>query len=286
MTVAVTPRRLSRRTQQILLGSVVNLLLLCGVAFTFIPYIYMMSASFKPQTEIYSLPITLYPRQPTLNNYIVLFNHYPFFRWMINSLLISANIVVGSLFLASLGGFAFAKYQFPLQRFLFGMVLIAMMLPFQLMLVPLFLTLVRFGWINTYWGMIVPSLAQAFGLFYMRQYIMGIPNELMDAARIDGCSEFRIYWQIILPIARPALGVLAILFFTGAWNDYLWPLIVLTSEEMFTLTLAIASFVGPYDVEYGTIMAGSFLGTVPILILFLAMQRQFIAGLLAGSLKA
>lgn len=264
---------------------VVNLLLLAGVVLTFTPFFYMLSASFKPQREIFALPITLFPQNPTYQNYLTLFSHYPFFRWVANSLIVSGTVVLGSLFLASLGGFAFAKYRFPAQRFLFGLVLLAMMLPLQVMLVPLFLILVRLDWINSYQGMIVPGFIQAFGLFYMRQYIMGIPSELMDAGRIDGCSEFRIYWQIILPIARPALAVLAILFFTGSWNDFLWPLIVLTSGEMFTLTLAIASFVGPYDVEYGTIMAGSFLGTVPILILFLFMQRQFIAGLTSGSLK-
>jgi ABC-type glycerol-3-phosphate transport system permease component len=207
-------------------------------------------------------------------------------RWFFNSLFIAIGTLFGSLFLASLGGFAFAKYEFPLKRVLFGIVLIMMMLPVQIMLVPLFLILVRLGWINTYWGMIVPSLAQAFGLFYMRQYMLGVPSELLDAARIDGCSEFRIYRQIMLPIAKPALAVLAILFFTNSWNNYLWPLIVLSSEDMFTLTIAMASLLGPYDVEYGMIMAGSFLGTVPILIVFLAMQRQFIEGLTAGSVKA
>jgi ABC-type glycerol-3-phosphate transport system permease component len=277
--------RSSPKINTLLGGVTVNLLLLAGVALTFTPFFYMFAASFKPQREIFALPITLYPRHPTLHNYAVLFGRYPFWHWFFNSLLISGGVVVGGLFLASLGGFAFAKYRFPLQRVLFALVLLAMMLPFQVMLVPLFLIMVRLGWLNTYQGMIVPGFIQAFGLFYMRQYIMGIPSELMDAARIDGCSEFRIYWQIILPSARPALGVLGILFFTGSWNDFLWPLIVLSREEMFTLTLAIASFVGPYDIEYGTIMAGSFLGTLPILLLFILMQRQFIAGLTSGALK-
>jgi ABC-type glycerol-3-phosphate transport system permease component len=144
---------------------------------------------------------------------------------------------------------------------------------------------VTFGWIDSYLALIVPFAAEAFGIFVLRQYMVGIPGELLDAARIDGSGEFGLYWRIALPLARPGLGVMGILFFIHGWNDYLWPLIVLRDKTMMTVNLGIASLVGPYNNEYGMLLAGATLGTIPILIVFLLMQRQFIAGIMSGALK-
>jgi len=159
------------------------------------------------------------------------------------------------------------------------------MLPFQVMLVPLFIEMARLKWLNTYWGIIVPFAASPFYIFLMRQYMLGVPDELLGAARIDGCTEFGIFWRVVAPIQRPAFGILAILAFNAGWNDYLWPLIVLQERLLYTVDLGIAVLYDPYLTPFGTILAGSFLNMVPIIAVFLLMQRQFVAGLTAGALK-
>lgn len=263
----------------------VLLLLLGGVFLTAVPYIYMVSATFKPNTEIYSIPITLWPRNVTYFNYQQLFSEFPFARWYGNSVLVASTRTLLSVFLSALAGFGFAKYRFPGRNVLLIVLIATVMLPFQVLLVPLFIEMVRFRWIDTYWAVIVPFAANAFHIFLMRQYMLSVPDELLDAARIDGCSEFRIFAQVALPLMKPGLAVISILAFVQAWNDFLWPLIVLNDINMFTVNLGVATMVGPYRIQYGTVMAGSFLSTLPIVIFFLTMQRQFIAGLTSGAIK-
>jgi ABC-type sugar transport system, permease component len=264
---------------------VVWLALLAGVFMTAIPYIYMVSATFKPNTEIFAFPITLWPRNVTTFNYAQLFSEFPFARWFGNSVFVASVRTLLSVFLSALAGFGFAKYKFRGQHVLLVILLATVMLPFQILLVPLFIEMVAFRWLNTYWAVIVPFAANAFHIFLMRQYMLSIPDELLDAARIDGCSEFRIFATIALPIMKPGLAVISILAFVQSWNDFLWPLIVLSDINMFTANLGVATMIGPYRIQYGTIMAGSFLSTLPIIIFFLLMQRQFIAGLTAGAIK-
>lgn len=219
------------------------------------------------------------------SNYRNLWKTVPYNRYFINSVFIATASTLLTLFFCSLGGYAFAKYQFRGQKILFGILLASMMVPFQVLLVPLFGLMYDIGWLNSYKAIIIPFSVGAFGVFLMRQFIVTIPSELLDAARIDGCSEFAIYYRIILPIIKPALGALTIYSFLGSWNGYLWPLIILRDEAKYTLPIGLANLVGIYRQDYGMLMAGTLLSLMPIVILFLAMQREFVQGITLGSVK-
>ena len=219
------------------------------------------------------------------SNYRNLWKTVPYNRYFINSVFIATASTLLTLFFCSLGGYAFAKYQFRGQKILFGILLASMMVPFQVLLVPLFGLMYDIGWLNSYKAIIIPFSVGAFGVFLMRQFIVTIPSELIDAARIDGCSEFGIYYRIVLPIIKPALGALTIYSFLGSWNGYLWPLIILRDEAKYTLPIGLANLVGIYRQDYGMLMAGTLLSLMPIVILFLAMQREFVQGITLGSVK-
>lgn len=219
------------------------------------------------------------------SNYRKLWQAVPFNRYFINSVFIATASTLLALFFCSLGGFAFAKYQFRGKTILFGIMLASMMVPFQVLLVPLFGLMYDIGWLNSYNAIIFPFSVGAFGVFLMRQFIVTIPSELLDAARLDGCSEFAIYYRIVLPIIKPALGALTIYTFLSSWNGYLWPLIVLRDEAKYTLPIGLANLIGIYRQDYGMLMAGTLLSLLPIVILFLAMQREFVQGITLGSVK-
>lgn len=219
------------------------------------------------------------------SNYRNLWKAVPYNRYFINSVFIATASTLLTLFFCSLGGYAFAKYQFRGKTILFGILLASMMVPFQVLLVPLFGLMYDIGWLNSYKAIIIPFSVGAFGVFLMRQFIVTIPSELLDAARIDGCSEFGIYYRIVLPIIKPALGALTIYSFLSSWNGYLWPLIVLRDEAKYTLPIGLANLVGIYRQDYGMLMAGTLLSLLPIVILFLAMQREFVQGITLGSVK-
>lgn len=218
-------------------------------------------------------------------NYRKLWSLVSYNQYFLNSVFIATASTLLTLFFCSLGGYAFAKYQFKGKKVLFGILLASMMIPFQVLLVPLFGLMYNIGWLNSYKAIIIPFSVGAFGVFLMRQFIITIPSELIDAARIDGCSEFGIYYRIILPIIKPALGALTIYSFLGSWNGYLWPLIVLRDEQKYTLPIGLANLIGTYRQEYGMLMAGTLLSLLPIVILFLAMQREFVQGITLGSVK-
>ena len=219
------------------------------------------------------------------SNYRNLWKTVPYGRYFVNSVFIATASTLLTLFFCSLGGYAFAKYQFRGQKILFGILLASMMVPFQVLLVPLFGLMYDIGWLNSYKAIIIPFSVGAFGVFLMRQFIVTIPSELLDAARIDGCSEFGIYYRIVLPIIKPALGALTIYSFLGSWNGYLWPLIILRDEVKYTLPIGLANLVGIYRQDYGMLMAGTLLSLMPIVILFLAMQREFVQGITLGGVK-
>ncbi len=218
-------------------------------------------------------------------NYKNLWEAVPYNRYFINSVFIATASTLLTLFFCSLGGYAFAKYQFKGKAILFGILLASMMIPFQVLLVPLFGLMYDIGWLNSYKAIIIPFSVGAFGIFLMRQFIVTIPSELIDAARIDGCSEFGIYYRIVLPIIKPALGALTIYSFLSSWNGYLWPLIVLRDEAKYTLPIGLANLIGIYRQDYGMLMAGTLLSLLPIIVLFLAMQREFVQGITLGSVK-
>ena len=249
------------------------------------PFFWMLSNTIKEQYEIFQPRPTLIPEEPHLRNYIRLFAEFDFSRHFLNSAFIAVVHTASHLFLASLAGFAFAKYSFPLKNFLFLVLLGSMMVPLYTIFIPLFVLVIRLGLVNSYAGVIIPGVAGAFGIFFMKQSMEAVPEELLDSARIDGASEFRIYWQIALPLVRPALAVLAVLAFMGSWNDFVWPLVVLRSRELQTLPVVMAGMRNMYRNEHGVVMAASLLSTLPILLLFLALQKQFVQGLTVGAVK-
>ncbi|MDE2846192.1 MAG: carbohydrate ABC transporter permease [Gemmatimonadota bacterium] len=250
------------------------------------PLFWVVSASFKPSGEIFSYPPTFLPQDPTLENFTRLFQEMPIIQYVVNSTFLATSHTLLLLAIATMGGFAFAKYSFRGRGILFAIVLASMMIPFHLVLVPLFTLLYQFGWLDTYQGVILPYLASSgFGVFLMRQFILGVPSDLLDAARIDGTSEFGIYWRVIIPAVKPAMGALSIFGFLGAWNEFLWPMIVLRDAAKYTLPLGLASLVGVYRQEYGMLMAGTLLSILPIMALFLAMQREFVQGITLGAVK-
>ena len=264
---------------------VVNFFLLLLVLATAIPYLYMAFSAFKENSEIFGEPLTFLPRDPTLENMQALLSQFPYARWYLNTAIVAGLSTLLAVLLASLAGFAFAKYDFRFKNVIFTLMLVTILIPFQVLLVPQFRIMQWLNWFNTYQALIVPGAVSAFGIFLMRQYTLGVPNELLDAGRIDGTSEFGLWWRIVLPLVRPGLAVLAILSFTASWNDFFWPLIVTTDPSMFVINLGIASLVGPYDYQYGMLLSGALLASLPVIIIFLFFQRQFLEGLTAGAVK-
>jgi len=262
-----------------------NAVLLFGVFLTVMPFVYMVSASFKPGSELFSIPVRVFPESLFWGNYEILFEETNFLRWFGNSVFVALARTVIATALSLMAGYAFAKFEFRFKRLLFILVLATLTLPIYVILVPLFGMMIDFNWADTYWALILPFTAQAIGVFLARQQLLGIPNELLEAARIDGAGEWTIFTRIIVPLAQPVIAVMGILFFTASWNDFLWPLIVVTSDDRFTVSLGLPTLIGPYSQEYGAVMAGSFLGTLPIVIIFLVFQRRFIEGIMAGALK-
>jgi ABC-type glycerol-3-phosphate transport system permease component len=274
-----------RRLNAILLNVVVAL----GGIIVIAPLVWMVSASFKPLNEIYAYPPTIIPTNFSTANYIRLFNDWPFLDWYGNSLVVAVLLTLAVLFFTSLAGFGFAKYRFKGSNLLFVLLLGSTMIPFQLILVPLFILMSRLSWTNSYWCLIIPFMAPAVGIFLMRQFLMSIPSELIEAARIDGATEFGIYWRVILPLARPALAAQAVLTFLGAWNSFLWPLSVLHTQTAMTLPVGMANMIGGVtagsEPPIGSSMAAATLVTIPVILIFVAVQKQYIAGLTAASVK-
>ncbi len=254
---------------------------------TVTPFVWTALASFKLNNDIFKAPVTFWPRVWTEDNYtnLVSGDYVPFVRQFINSCIITIGQTVLAVTIAALAGFGFAKYDFVGKKLLFILTLLTLMIPFEVTVVPLFNLMVKIGWLDTYWSVIVPGALNAFGVFLMRQVMIAVPDELLDAARIDGATEFRILFQIVLPLTRGGLAVLALLSFLNAWNDYLWPLIALRSPDMFTLPIGLATLSGLYRIEWGMIMAGAVLTTLPVLVVFYFTRHHLISGLAAGAVK-
>lgn len=285
VTYNTTKRNPTVRVRRVGLISLTNALLLFGVFLTAVPFLYMISSSFKPQYEIFTFPIQWFPKKVEWGNYTKLFTETLFLRWFLNTAIVALGRTLLSLLLCMLAGFAFAKYEFPLKRFLFIFIIASFTLPFEVLLVPLYTMMIKVGWLNSYWVLIVPFAANAFGIFLARQYALALPTELMEAARIDGANELSIFFRIALPNLRPALAVMGIIFFQGAWNDFLWPLIVLNDSKMYVVNLALPTLRGPYGDQYGLVLAGAVLSVLPMIVMFFTMQRYFIEGIMAGALK-
>jgi multiple sugar transport system permease protein len=264
------------------------LLHLCLVALTVLtlfPLLWMMSVSLMSAEEAARFPPPLWPARPTLEHYRLLFARLEIGRYAWNSALIAGAITLGSLVLNALAGYAFAKLRFAGREQLFQTLLAAMVIPGQAAMLPLFLLLKWLALINTLAGVIVPGLANIFGIFLIRQHAKSIPDSLLDAARIDGASETRIFWSLVLPLCRPVLVTLAMFTFLGSWNDFMWPLIILTGDERHTLPVALANLMGEHVQDPELMMAGAVLTVLPVIVLFLLLQRHYIEGLVHGSVK-
>ncbi|MEZ4506934.1 MAG: carbohydrate ABC transporter permease [Thermomicrobiales bacterium] len=262
-------------------------LLAIGAVIMLIPFVWMIVASLMTPAEIIARPLSFIPKDPSLDAYQGLRDAIPIYRMYFNSMIVTFLITIGILLTSSTAGYGFAKFRFPGRDALFLIVLATMMIPFFVVLIPIFWMIGKWGWVDSYQGLIVPHIATAFGIFLMRQYMLSLPDEVMDAARVDGASEFEIYWRIVMPLCTPALGALTILAFVYQWNAFLWPLVVARSDDMWTVPVglnALRTYASSAQVV-NMQMAGATLGIVPLLIVFLALQRYFVRGIALTGVK-
>lgn len=260
-------------------------LLIGGSLVMLAPLIWMVLASFKTLPEILKVPPTVLPESFNLDNFRTVLSDTEFPRYFLNSTIVAVVSVFSVLLTSSMAGYAFAKFQFPGRNVLFVLVLATLMIPFQVRVIPLYVLTNELGLLDTYPGMVLPGLVDAFGIFLMRQFMMAIPDDLIHAARVDGASETRIFVSIVLPLAKPALSALAIFTLVASWESFLWPLLVVSSPDKFTLPLGLAQFSGRYISRVDLQMAASTLTILPLLIAFLILQRRFIEGLATAGMK-
>lgn len=252
-----------------------------------LPFFWMLTTSLKPENEIFSSPPILISKNMSLAAYKTIIVDGNILRVLLNTFVIASCATIARLFFCSLGGFGFAKYKFIGKGPLFSILVATLVIPFSVTLVPLFVIMVKLKWTDTFLPLIIPGAASAFGIFFMRQYISTINNELLDAARIDGAGEFTIFLRIILPIVAPGMTSLGLIFFMGAWNDFLWPLVILKKPDLFTLPIAINQMIQSMIGRpvYNQQMAAAVISIIPLLIIFLVFQRRFVEGITAGAIK-
>jgi multiple sugar transport system permease protein len=273
------------RARKRLRSFLLHLALLVGAVATLTPLAWMVGASFMRPGEANQLPPRFFPAHATLQEYVKLFTRLDLARHFANSAIITVCATVLSVFINAMAGYAFAKLRFRGRDRVFSSLLGALVVPAQVAMLPLFLLLRDMGLVNTYAGAIVPYLANVLGIFLIRQYVLSIPDDLIQAARVDGASEFRIFWTLIVPIARPILVTLATFVFLNAWNDFMWPLIILSDTRKYTLPVALANLSGEHVQDVELMMAGSVLTILPVMAVFLAFQRAYVRGILAGGVK-
>jgi len=263
----------------------IYVLLVGGLVLMVGPFLWMLLGSIKPQADFLRAP-TLMPSTPTTDNYQRLFDQLDFPRFFFNSSVVALAVTVGNLVFCPMLGYALAKLRWRGKRLIMGLVLATLMVPAGITLIPNFILMSNLGLVNSYPGLILPFLAGPFGVFLMRQFMFGVPNELLEAARMDGANEFRIFWAVVVPIAAPVLATLGILTFLGNWNSFLYPLVMAQSPQMYTLPVALATFAtGQYQADHGMLMAGSVILVVPVLIVFIVFQRWITEGIATTGLK-
>ena len=264
----------------------IYLIVAVGGALMIVPFLWMLSTSLKTTVQSMAFPPEWWPRPFVWENYTRIYEYMPFFTFLFNSVKIVFFVLIGQLFTCSLAGYAFAKLRFPGRKTLFLVLLSTMMIPSQVTLIPVFVIMKFLGWINTHYALIVPAFfGSVFGTFLLRQFFLGLPNDLEDAARIDGCSPFAIYWRIMLPLAKPSLATLAIFTFMGTWNDFMRPLIYLSDMDKMTLPVGLALLSNHQDIRIPLIMAGAMLSLLPILILYIFGQKYFVRGIALTGIK-
>lgn len=249
------------------------------------PIVWVIFSSFKTAGELFTWPPKLIGDNPTLENYILALEEGDFVRWFLNTVIVSAVATFLTVVVNVMAGYVFAKYHFKGEKILFAMVMVTLMIPLEVIMIPIFKVIVATHLYNNLWGLIIPAVASPTAVFLVRQYYVPIPNELMEAARIDGASETQILLRIMLPLAKPVISVLCIFSFMWRWNDYLWPKLVINSKTKYTLQLALANFSGEYSVDWSSLLAMSVVSMIPVLIVFVTLQKYIIGGMTAGGVK-
>ena len=256
-----------------------------GLVLALVPMIWMVAGSFRTEQDLFAHPAALLPHQWTLHGYRGVWDQLPFLRLLGNSVVFAGVTTVLTLLFDSMCAYALARLDFRGRTLAFWLVLVTLMVPFQVTLIPVFVELFHLGWLDTYQGLIVPRATSAFGIFLFRQFFLSIPKELDEAARIDGAGHLRIYWRVILPLAKPAIATVALLNFTNLWNDLLWPLVVSSSPDMQTLPAGLALFGGQHVTDHAVLLAGAVISLLPIAVAFFLAQRYFVAGISTSGLK-
>ncbi|MCC7106342.1 MAG: carbohydrate ABC transporter permease [Chloroflexi bacterium] len=259
--------------------------LAAGAFVTLLPFFWMVSASLKPVDRVFALPVEWVPANPRWETYVTALTRYPFDRYFLNSLLIASAITIANVFFCSLAGYGLSKFRYPGRDLAFVAILSTLMLPLEVVMVPTYLVTKEFGWLNSYQGLIVPLALDAFGVFLMRQFILGIPSELIEAARMDGATEWTIYRTIVLPLSRPALAALAIFTFRESWDQFIWPFLVISQDDLRTVPLGIQMFESAFGTAYNEVMAVAVIGMLPMAILFFVLQRAFVQGITMTGIK-
>jgi len=263
----------------------VHILLAVGALLMIMPFLWMISTSFKSFADSMSVPPKWLPVEWHPDNYLRVIQTIDFGTYYLNTIIVTVGRTAGQLILCSLAAYAFASLRFPFKNAIFLALLAVLMVPSQVVMIPSFVIMREFNWLDTFYVLIVPGVFSAFGTFLLRQFFMTLPKDLEEAAKIDGCSYFRIYWNIYLPLSKAALVSLAIFTILASWNDLLWPLIMTSSEEMRVLSIGISSFQGQHSTDYPLLMAGALMATLPIIILFIFLQRYFIEGIAMNGIK-
>jgi multiple sugar transport system permease protein len=258
-------------------------LLFLGGLLMVMPFVYMLATSLKQNVEVYEL--SLLPRAPTLANYRRLAGASGFPRWFLNSFVIASLTTVSVLFFDSLVGYTLAKFRFRGRRLVFLAILSTLMIPTEMLVLPWYVMSKNLGWLDTYWGIMFPGMMTGFGTFLMKQFFESVPDELLEAARVDGLGEFQIWWRIAMPLVGPALSALAIFTFLGNWTAFLWPLISTTKRELYTLPVGLASFSGEFQREWEMVMTGASVATLPMLLVFIVLQKYIVRGVMLAGIK-
>jgi len=261
-------------------------ILLIGAVFMVVPFYWMVTTSFKYPSEVIAYPPVWIPTRVTLESYAKIFTEMNFLRYFFNSAYISITVTAIVILTSAYVGYVFAKFDFWGKNVIFLCILATMMVPFPVTMIPMYLVMGRIGWVGSHKSLIIPALYSTFGIFMMRQFMHSIPNELREAAKIDGCGEFRIFWTIILPLTKSGLAALTIFTFMWNWDSFLWPLIVLNSDNAFTLPVGLAMFANQFWTDYALVLAGSTVTVAPVLIVFFLMQKRFIEGITLSGMKA
>lgn len=275
----------SPKNRQIVITIIKYLILVAGAIAMLLPFWWMIISSFKSSVELFKMPPTWFPQNFTLENYKKVFELIPFLSYLKNSLAVGIVTTLVGMFTSSLLGYIFAKYEFPGKNIIFISILVCLIVPYQMLMIPLFKIMLSFGWLDTYKVLTIPYFYNIFGIFLMRQFMRDVPNELMEAAEIDGCSNFGTFFKIVIPVVTPALATLSIFLFMASWDSFMWPLIAINSESLMTLPIGLNSFLTSHGGNYGYLMAASLMTIIPMVLVFLVSQKKFIEGIALQGVK-